>query len=568
MQKQLLSPSRILEGLLFLLFVISPFYITSSIGGTGFDLPFNISVWFAATLVIGFMLWHFASSDTITLPKNYLYLLMLPAGILLSAVIAGVVDPVTWLFRILYILAGVIFLFGLFQFKSLSLERVLFFIVLSGLLVSIYGVVQIHQWHSHTDSFLLNSKNLLPTTIFQQVNVTASYLVTAIFISVYLLFDKWSEKEKYIHYVLFLTITLSTYVVVSSGSRTGLLSLSLGLVFVTMSSAQNIRNAKSTITTLILLMMLAAWAGHAGLNSTVDKTYRLIETSQVDNIDARLIIYGSAVDSINASPVFGHGIGSFNHQWLDNSLAWYEKYPNANVPKKLEHPHNEMLMWAVEGGVMAVAGIFVAFIITVLLVFQAYGKKSFIIFATLLPISLHSMVEHPFYISSLHWFVWLFLIFFALKPISLQKNSQLSNMARVFLKGGTLLFVFVSTMFLYQTAMAQKDVSDYAFGNDSDEPLKYALENVYFQELAKYMATRGLLYHAIQHKNNEKVSAIVNSLVGEVKKSRDLSVYIDIINGYETLSKVTQKCETIHEAIIYYPWNKQLRAFSKNCDLK
>ena len=87
MQNQSLSPSRILEILLFLLFVVSPFYITSSIGGTGFDLPFNISVWFAATLVIGFMLWHIASSDTITLPKNYLYLLMLPAGILLSAVI-------------------------------------------------------------------------------------------------------------------------------------------------------------------------------------------------------------------------------------------------------------------------------------------------------------------------------------------------------------------------------------------------------------------------------------------------------------------------------------------------
>ncbi|WP_417536474.1 O-antigen ligase family protein [Methylophaga sp.] len=565
MQKQLLSPSRILEGLLFLLFVISPFYITSSIGGTGFDLPFNISVWFAATLVIGFMLWHFASSDTITLPKNYLYLLMLPAGILLSAVIAGVVDPVTWLFRILYILAGVIFLFGLFQFKSLSVERVLFFIVLSGLLVSIYGVVQIHQWQSYFGNFLLNSKNLLPTTIFQQVNVTASYLATTILIAIYLLFTSSSNTKKAFQALLYITTILGTYVLVSSGSRTGLLSLGLGLIFLVFGLLKSVTNQKAKFSTVIMILLVASWAGQAGLNRTADKAYTLVKA---ENSEARVVIYGAALDSIKSAPIVGHGIGSYQLEWLSHSPNWYEDYQNVPMPPTLGHPHNELLMWAVEGGALAVIAILVALISTVWCISSFYGVGSLSYFSLLLPISMHNMLELPFYISSLHWFLWLFLIFVVLKNITIDKNNQLSQMARLSIRGVTLLLSLTSFLFLLQTASAQKDITYYVYGRTTDEPLQQALVNPYFQADARAMANRSVLYHAIENGDKQKIMQLLTQFQQQLNTNPDLKLFEDVLNGYEAIKDKEQSCFIAERALKIYPWNDGLKKYLATCSRK
>ncbi|WP_284451628.1 PglL family O-oligosaccharyltransferase [Methylophaga thalassica] len=565
MQNQSLSPSRILEILLFLLFVVSPFYITSSIGGTGFDLPFNISVWFAATLVIAYMLWHIASSDTITLPKNYLYLLMLPAGILLSAVIAGVVEPVTWLFRILYILAGVIFLFGLFQFKSLSVERVLFFIVLSGLLVSIYGIVQIHQWQNYIGGFLLSSKNLLPTTIFQQVNVTATYLATSILIATYLLFTSSINTKKAFQSLLYITILIGTYVLVSSGSRTGLLSLGLGLIFLLLGLLKSVTKQKAKFSTLIIILLVTSWVGQAGLNRTADKAYTLVKA---ENSEARVVIYGAALDSIRTSPIYGHGIGSYKKEWLAHSLDWYEDYPSVDMPYTLGHPHNELLMWAIEGGGLAVIGILMALISTIWCVARFYGLASLAYFSLLLPISMHTMVELPFYISSLHWFVWLFLIFVALKSIGIDKSNQLSQMARLSIKGLTLIFGCAALLFLLQTTVAQKDISDFAYGRSTDKPLQQALINPYFQANARAMANRSVLYHAIENGDDQKIIQLLAQFQHELNTNPDLKLFEDVINGYEAINDKEQSCFVAERALKIYPWNGGLKKYSASCSRK
>lgn len=565
MQNQSLSPSRILEGLLFLLFVISPFYITSSIGGTGFDLPFNISVWFAATLVIGYMLWHIASSDTITLPKNYLYLLMLPAGILLSAVIAGVVEPVTWLFRILYILAGVIFLFGLFQFKSLSVERVLFFIVLSGLLVSIYGIVQIHQWQSYFGDFLLNSKDLSPITIFQQVNVTASYLSTSLLIAIYLLFTSPVNIKKVFQSLLYITIILGTYVLVSSGSRTGLLSLGLGLIFLVLGLFKSVMRQKTKFSTVIMILLVASWAGQAGLNRTAVKAYTLVKA---ENSEARVVIYGAALDSIKSAPIVGHGIGSYQLEWLSHSANWYEDYQNVPMPPTLDHPHNELLIWAVEGGVLAAIAILVALISTVWCIASFYGSGSLSYFSLLLPISIHNMLELPFYISSLHWFLWLFLIFMALKNITIDKNNQLSQMARLSIRGVTLLLSLTSFLFLLQTASAQKDITDYVYGRKTDEPLQQALVNPYFQADARAMANRSVLYHAIENGDKQKIMQLLDHFQQQLNTNPDLKLFEDVLNGYEAIKDKEQSCFIAERALKIYPWNGGLKKYTATCSIR
>jgi O-antigen polymerase len=91
------------------------------------------------------------------------------------------------------------------------------------------------------------------------------------------------------------------------------------------------------------------------------------------------------------------------------------------MEENLDHPHNEVLFWLHEGGIIAVIG----------LVFFATGylrsvlkcarwEKRLSLLALVLPLLFHSMVEYPFYHSVAHFFFFIVLIWFA----DAEGNSQ------------------------------------------------------------------------------------------------------------------------------------------------
>jgi O-antigen polymerase len=178
LSKYPLLPQQPIEWLLALLFLVSPFYLASSLGGTGFDLPFNITVWAAATLVIAYSVWYFCGQDKLILPANYKGLLALPVGILLAAALAGVQDPISWLFRIVYVMAGVIFLFGLFQFRLKNTDRILLLIAVATLLHGLFGIIQLFQlpiltsWIPRTQTIIATSVWFAFTCVYDQLPIS------------------------------------------------------------------------------------------------------------------------------------------------------------------------------------------------------------------------------------------------------------------------------------------------------------------------------------------------------------------------------------------------------------
>jgi O-antigen polymerase len=212
LSKYPLLPQQPIEWLLALLFLVSPFYLASSLGGTGFDLPFNITVWAAATLVIAYSVWYFCGQDKLILPANYKGLLALPVGILLAAALAGVQDPISWLFRIVYVMAGVIFLFGLFQFRLKNTDRILLLIAVATLLHGLFGIIQLFQLPILT-SWIPRTQTIIATSVFQQVNVLASFLVTGILVCIYLCLRPIAYKRFYLKVFLLITMSIATYVI-------------------------------------------------------------------------------------------------------------------------------------------------------------------------------------------------------------------------------------------------------------------------------------------------------------------------------------------------------------------
>ena len=113
----------------------------------------------------------------------------------------------------------------------------------------------------------------------------------------------------------------------------------------------------------------------------------------------------------------------------------------------------------------------------------------------LLPISLHTQVELPFYASSLHWFVWLFLIYLVLRHQIKKIEIGLSQTASRLLQTSAVLGAFSVSFFMVNTAKAQADLYDFLYNKNARPPyLLVALNNSYFKPLPEQVAMRSNLY--------------------------------------------------------------------------
>lgn len=564
LSKYPLLPQQPIEWLLALLFLISPFYLVPSLGGTGFDLPFNITVWAAATLVIAYSVWHFCGQEKLILPANYKGLLALPVGILLAAALAGVHDPINWLFRIVYVMTGVIFLFGLFQFRLKNTDRILLLIAVATLLHGLIGIIQLFQLPI-LSSWIPRTRTVTATGVFQQVNVMASFLTTGIFVSIYLCLRPVAYQRFYLKVLLLITISIATFVMVATGSRVGLLSGSLGLFMLLIAYRNQVRKNWKTVITALLLILVASWLAKDGLYKTLDKSYRLVEAQYSDQ---RLSIYRISFDAFSKSPLTGHGIGSFIEEFGLASSEFYNHNPTVELPTYLAHPHNEVLQWGIEGGVIALLGILIAIIGVLWFAFK-YKYQRFLAYLTLLiPITFHTQVEHPFYLSSFHWFIWLSLLFVLLNHYSIFKQKSLSLAANKSLRGSTIVLLVISLAFLWQTAQAQQQLYKYIIYSQQHLKLDVALNNLYFKTYVEQIVMRTHLQDAIGRKDVEKLVEVVNWFEAELEKKPELKLFEDVINGYFALNMTQERCKTVNKSLLYYPANKVLQDLQSECFAK
>ncbi|MBE3513138.1 PglL family O-oligosaccharyltransferase [Enterobacter cloacae complex sp. I2] len=115
-------------------------------------------------------------------------------------------------------------------------------------------------------------------------------------------------------------------------------------------------------------------------------------------------------------PFSGNGLGSFERRWSEGLSALHEV---SATPERVIYPHNELLYVWCEGGVVALAGLLLAgglWLLPALRAWRMRDSKHAIArrqYATLWPLSLplvlHSMTEFPFYLSALHFVLFLLI---------------------------------------------------------------------------------------------------------------------------------------------------------------
>ncbi|OUR63924.1 hypothetical protein A9Q79_09235 [Methylophaga sp. 42_25_T18] len=560
-----------IEIMLAVLFLIAPFYYHPNIGGEGLRIPNNITVWMVATIIIWYSLYLVLKRPTFVLPKYFFYIAAFPALITLSGFVTGIEQPLTWLFRLLFIWGGLAFFFSLFQhrLKQGRLDRILFIIVVSALLQGLIGLAQI--WLKTDMPFWLpKSSNGVPSGLFQQINNQASYQVTAIMITVYLLTRPFiSHGAIWLQLVLFLAVACATFLITISGSRIGSLALILGLLIIIPALWERLKNKKhfSLFLFSLLIGFCAGMSQGGDSENMVDKTLAM-QSGYSGSV--RLGIYSLSLDLIKQQPVFGYGIGSFPRVWQYAKPEFHKAHPDAALPEQFAtHPHNETIFWLLEGGTVAAFGL-AAMLFGIMLALKSLGwKKGSVYVAMLLPIGLHTQVELPFYASSTHWFTFIVLIS-ALSSHKVDNKTRIMTVSLTRLSGVLLILMVLAVMASFiHTLRAQWDFSTFYKGEQLNNPFPYAFKNPYLSDQARWIDMNTILNSSLQQNVDgdldlqRQVEANVNVYVdwGEKRllNKPNIQLYNQLAAAYFYLGDKSSFCSIINRGLALYPNNESFQ---------
>jgi len=554
-----LNPSFI--SLVFL-FLIAPFYLHPNIGGLGFGIPINSAEWLVALIFICIATLRSMQQQKIQYHQGFIYCLILPLTLIFIGMASDVPMPVVWFFRQLYILGGFAFLWALFQLEltTKQTEQLLYSIVIATFFHSLIGLCQL--WHVFFPNIWIARQLDVPIGVFQQVNVQATYLSTGLLVILYLISRPSFNTARFVTQFFFIvTFGLGLYVVLSTGSRVGLLSLVSGAILLFLSRRKQLLRNKKILACLVIVASLSTIAGQSGFSRTLDKTHKMTEGEYAS---ARQTMYAIGLNLIKDKPIFGYGIGSFPRVWVEQKAEFLAQHPDAAITSATtSHPHNEILFWFIEGGLIAVAGLVVILVVVCRAIYQCGFSRGGAYMAMLFPITLHTQVELPFYISSVHWFLWLFLIYLVFRHQLKTVPLKISKMALTSLQAFILVLGLAGSAMLIHIEKAEREIFKYMYATGGN--LQFALHDFYFNRFAEKLLMQSLLYQSIEHHDTSKIPLFIDWAEKAIKQNPELGMFIMLSDAYGFIGNKARQCQVAKKGTAIYPPNERLQKTAKQC---
>lgn len=254
--------------------------------------------------------------------------------------------------------------------------------------------------------------DMRPSGGFRQVNLMASFLVTMLALSLH----RWllSGQRRFL-----LAVAMLMVATVWTQSTVGLLGVVVVFCLMTMAGWRVIRRRLC----LALAVLVLTWVA-ARLSMALMSLAPFIDHD--DSREARLQMWHVCLQLMRMHPWAGVGYGMFEGAYPQGLLLLHE----TSLTGVLTHPHNELLYWLTEGGLTVAIGL------ALLLAWGAgaslrlwalgraaggYGRPGSDatgLAVCTLPVLLHTQTEYPWYLSGVHFVLFLFLAGLALSRMA------------------------------------------------------------------------------------------------------------------------------------------------------
>ncbi|MBL0530212.1 O-antigen ligase C-terminal domain-containing protein [Aeromonas caviae] len=393
---------KVFWGTSVLYWLLGMHFFMHNPGGAGLYLPFNAWGWIFASLVMALGLWY------VTLSQRLVVSPLLTAqwlgGILLLLPMAypGFELKDYAIPRLLGLFAGLLFLASLYQwrFGREARDRLLYLLLGAVAIEALLGLVQYYllvpgNWIGY------DTQTNRPYGIFQQPNVMASFMATGLSLAIWL--ELRGDANPWLKGLRYGVILITSLLLVILQSRVGQLG---GMMALLLLSAQlgreRLLGRMLALVALGILIGLASQYLMAGAR-------RGLEIYQSGGM--RSIYWPYAAKLIAQMPWTGWGYGSFESVFLHHYMADKALNPAmVQIEYNLDHPHNEFLYWAVEGGLAPMLGMALMGGGLLWRLGRAGWVKGSALLALVIPILLHTQTEYPFYHAIALWWALLLLI--------------------------------------------------------------------------------------------------------------------------------------------------------------
>ena len=269
-----------------------------------------------------------------------------------------------------------------------------------------------------------------PYGIFQQVNVMADFAACGVLLSMLLFLcgGMWLCRG------IMAALLLQGFVIGECQSQTGYLGVAGGWGLLLLAFPRQRRQ----LTGLLLLLI-----GGVLIGGLVRHLFMLPFIDHDESVYTRWVVLANAWQMFLLNPWRGWGVGSFGWHYL--------RLFGGDFVTNMSHPHNEILLWMVEGGVAGLAATVMMLSGGLLLWLKgnAWRRATLV---TALPVVIHLLTEYPLYLSTPHWL----LLLTVLRCADKSAGGRLSvNMTTKLASGATVLLALAAVPVLVNTLAEQ-----------------------------------------------------------------------------------------------------------------
>lgn len=533
-----------------LIYVYAMHFFMSNPGGSGLALSFNDTTWIAVSIAAGIGLYQLGNNLKLRYSK-------LTIGLLIACILMTI--PV--LYRNASLEESALRLIGLwsgwgfflllqqFQFSNKERQRLLWLIILATLIEGIFGLYQYFGAPERVDGTL---RFLRPYGIFQQPNVMASFMATGFVLAGYMLARQPQKYNRRIIEIslLYIATFIPTLLLVVLASRTGWLALLLTALLLT-PYLYKYAPRRRFITWLAIIVLGVS----SGISAVHIQGNAGFVVNKADLQSPRRYTFPQTLDMVIEKPFTGYGYGKFESEYLLYTARQHQLNPNYHpgLPS-MDHPHNELLYWAVEGGLLPIVGIFIAVGFVFIRLYHTKKDTRLALFALIVPISLHTQLEYPFYHSAAHWITFLILLYWIDQRSAKYHYWPFHQWIKAGLRIFSLLIPLLTTTFMVSALQTNYVLLRFERLPAHDPALLSKVTNLYvWQDRYDWDVYSTYLSMGLKQNEPKYIQSFIDWTLEIIKRKPRPEFYKNLIIAYQSIGEASRAEQIRAEAKFLFP---------------
>lgn len=546
--------TRIMMVLCLFYWLLGMHFFMHNPGGAGLYLPFNAWGWVFASLAIGLGLWQVTLRQRLLFSSLQTGLWIGALLLLLPMLYPGFALKDYAIPRLLGLFAGLLFLFGFYQWRLTRPQRdsLLYLILIAIAIEALLGLVQFYlltpgNWIGY------DTKVNRPYGIFQQPNVMASFMATGMALAIWL--ELRSDDSRVLMGLRYGVIFSTVLLLVVLQSRVGQLGgfLALLMLLPQLRQQRKLGLILSLVFLGIILGLLSQYL-MAGVKRGLD----IYQSGGM-----RSIYWPYALKLVSEQLWTGWGYGSFESVFLHHYMADKAMNPAmVQIEYNLDHPHNEFLYWAVEGGLAPMLGMLIMGGALLWRLSCAPGKNAMAMLALVTPVLLHSQTEYPFYHAIVSWWLLLTLVYLIdveVEEVNIATRSQTTWWEWVYRPWFLLRFMAVTIPLLVVPFMLTAlhtawVVTKYERGGYKEPTLLLDIVNpMAWLTRVEFDVNSVRLMVGLQTNNKAELEAYLEWGQAFVRHTPRANIYANMVVALNALGRTDQANTMRREALQLYP---------------